>query len=66
MNEDKFGKCDCGGTLYPIYYTLYETTDINGNYIRTGRKKRAVSHLVCDSCLKNICIDDSFDEGYWH
>lgn len=39
---------------------LYGTT-----LITTERKRWAVSHLVCPSCLRDYIVDDSFDEP-WH
>lgn len=61
-----FGNCPyCGGLLAPVYYTEDETTITDDGYMyRTGRKRRAISHLVCESCLRNQCIDDSYD-GLW-
>lgn len=64
MKSD-FGICDCGGKLYPVYFTEEEYEIHDGIRIKTGRKRRAVSHLVCDYCLKNFCVDDTFD-GPWH
>ncbi len=61
-----FGTCSrCGGTLAPIWFTEEEVKTANGVKWRTGRKRRAVSHLVCEDCLKNFPVDDSFD-GEWH
>lgn len=57
----KFGECKCGGNLQPVYFTEEERK----KGIKTGRKRRAVSHLVCENCLRNECIDDSFD-GNWY
>lgn len=63
MSRD-FGLCDCGGTLHPVYFTEEETVVSHGIMYKTGRKRRAVSHLVCEDCLRNYCVDDSFD-GPW-
>ena len=64
MND--FGICHfCGGLLEPVYFIEEElklTSD--GHLYKTGRTRRAVSHLVCSCCLKNQCVDDSFD-GPW-
>lgn len=67
MTETDFGVCPrCGaGWLEPVYFIEEElklTSD--GHLYSTGRKRRAVSHLVCTYCLKNQCVDDSFD-GPW-
>lgn len=58
---NNFGKCKCGGNLQPVYFM--EEERIKG--VKTGRKRSAVSHLVCEDCLRNECVDDSFD-GNWY
>lgn len=64
MNID-YGICDyCGGELYPVWFTEEETNIEHGSMYKTGRRRRAVSHLVCEQCLKNFVVDDSFD-GPW-
>lgn len=64
MNE--FGKCPyCGGNLIPIWFIDEETIVQYGHLIKTGRKRRAVSHLTCEDCLSNQAVDDSFDSE-WH
>ena len=60
-----YGYCECGGELYPIWFTEYEYKVVNGSRYNTGRKRSAVSHLVCEQCLKNHVVDDSFD-GNWY
>lgn len=60
-----FGLCECGGSLIPIWFTEDETKVIDGMMFKTGRKRRAVSHLTCEYCLRNYPVDDSFD-GPWH
>lgn len=61
-----FGKCSrCGGNLLPVYFTEEERKVECGHLIYTGRKRTAVSHLSCESCMKNECVDDSFD-GPWY
>lgn len=52
-----FGVCDCGGSLIPVWFTEEETKVANGIMYKTGR--------VCEDCLKNFCVDDTFD-GPWH
>jgi len=60
-----FGICDlCDVDLVPIWFTEEETKVTDGIMYRTGRKRRAVSHLTCPCCLRNFCVDDSFD-GAW-
>lgn len=55
--------CDeCGIKLIPIIFIDYE---YDNNMIKTGRKRKAISHLTCPQCLKNYTVDDSFDEN-WH
>lgn len=56
---------ECGGWLLPVYFTDEEYKTENGHLYKTGRTRRAVSHLVCEDCLHNECVDDSFDEK-WH
>ena len=59
-----FGECFCGGRLFPVWFTEEEIKVQDGHQYHTGRKRRAVSHLVCELCLKNHPVDDSFD-GEW-
>ena len=64
----KFGSCsDCGSSLVPIYFEQEEERFDHhfGLYIKTGRKRTAVDVLVCPSCLKEECVDDSLDVE-WH
>jgi len=41
----------------------YKTTSFGARY-KTGRKRSAVSHLLCEDCLKSYPVDDTFD-GPW-
>lgn len=60
-----YGECEfCGCDLEPIYFIEEERKMFSGVSYKTGRKRRAVSHLVCPGCLRNYCVDDSFD-GNW-
>lgn len=62
----KYGTCKyCKEELVPIYFTEEETRVEHGVMIKTGRKRRAVDCLICPKCLKEYCVDDSFDGG-WH
>lgn len=64
--EFTYGKCPiCGTELEPIFFIEYEYETIRGNLIKTGRKRRAVSHLECPYCFHKECVDDTFD-GVWH
>ena len=65
-NELFYGECEaCGGELKPVWFTDEEYEVVACIQCRTGRKRRACSHLVCNCCLRNYCVDDSFD-GPWH
>lgn len=60
--DSPYGKCpDCGGSLSAVWFEEEEIK--RGEY--TGRVRRAVSHLVCTKCFRNIVVDDTFD-GKWH
>lgn len=64
-NREKYGICDrCDVPLVPVFFTEEEYNHIGGSRIRTGRKRRAVSHLICPICLQEMIVDDSFD-GPW-
>lgn len=60
----KYGKCECGYLLEPIWFTEEQTDVSGGIMIKTGRKRKACSHLVCSGCLRNYCVDDSFDSSW--
>lgn len=62
MREPIYGTCECGGWLHPVRFIEKE---MDRNHGLTGRVRDAVSHLVCDDCLKNVCVDDTFD-GPWY
>ena len=59
-----FGECVCGGRLTPVWFTEEEIETVCGIMLHTGRKRRAVSHLTCEDCLRNYPVDDTFD-GAW-
>ena len=66
--DNKYGYCpECGAELAPVHFIEeeYKINPYNYAPYKTGRKRWAVSHLVCTRCLKNQCVDDSFD-GPWH
>lgn len=57
-----YGECpQCGGPLSPVWFL--EEEYVKG--IRTGRKRKACSHLLCDRCGHIEIVDDSFD-GPWY
>lgn len=59
-------KCSCGGTLHVSrWFIERETkTDGYGGLIYTGRKRKAADSLVCNNCLREYPVDDTFD-GEW-
>lgn len=64
--SNQYGNCDtCGCELEPVWFIEEETKTFQGYMYNTGRKRRAVSHLVCTGCLKNHPVDDTFD-GQWY
>lgn len=65
VDNKHYGQCECGGTLHPIFFTEEETVVQHGVMCRTGRKRRAVSCLVCEECLRSYTVDDTFD-GPWY
>ena len=66
MKKLNFGKCPyCNGELRPIWFIEEETVVRSGHLMKTGRKRQAVSHLICEDCLKQQIVDNSFD-GEWY
>lgn len=60
-----YGNCSkCSVPLEPVWFTEEEYEVVNGIMYKTGRKRRAVSHLECPCCLNREIVDDSFD-GPW-
>ena len=57
-----YGQCECGCGLEPVWF-LEEEYDAK-TYAKTGRKRKAVDVLTCPRCLKDYCVDDTFD-GPW-
>ncbi len=57
--------CNCGSVLEPIFFIEEEYKVEYGAMIKTGRKKKACSHLECPNCGKKECVDDTFD-GPWY
>ena len=58
-----YGVCnDCDYPFSPVPF-LDEERDKHNRL--TGRVRKAVSHLVCECCGKNSCVDDTFD-GPWY
>lgn len=61
-----YGRCErCGTSLEPIWFTEEEIKYVKGSMIKTGRVRQAVDVLICPHCLKQYCVDDSFD-GNWY
>ena len=61
----KYGKCEhWHDDLEPVWFEEEEKDLYGIALITTGRKRLAVSHLVCPSCLRNYIVDDSFDEPW--
>lgn len=57
-----YGVCSrCDYPFAPVYFMEEER---DKNHFLTGRVRRACSHLVCECCGKNECVDDTFD-GPW-
>lgn len=54
----------CRSIMFPVWYTEEEEIVENGYRYKTGRKRRAVSHLECPNCLTKECVDDSFDQPW--
>lgn len=66
MRESIYGNCDrCNSQLEPIWFTEYEYETYGGTRVKTGRKRKSVSHLICPNCMKNYIVGDSYD-GSWH
>lgn len=64
MRNMDFGNCTCGGLLVAVYYEEKERIIRSGIPIKTGRTRKAVSHLSCLNCMKNVVVDNSFDEPF--
>lgn len=62
--RNRYGKCSCGGSLFPVWFTEEETVIDGGRMFKTGRERKACSHLTCTKCLSNEGVDDSFDSPY--
>lgn len=62
-----YGVCEkCGADMQPVWFTEEEYKVTNDGFrYRTGRERRAVSHLECPYCFAKACVDDTFD-GAWH
>ena len=66
MSKNIYGVCsNCNANLMPVWFIEEETKIVGGRMYKTGRKRRAVSHLECPCCFKSVCVDDSFEEE-WH
>ena len=64
--NNNYRECSrCGGKLHPVYFTEKERIIEHGTMGYTGRTRLSVSHLVCEDCMNNEIVDDSFD-GAWY
>lgn len=60
---NKLGLCSkCLKDLSPVWF---EEIEYDKYHRQTGRKRMAISHLLCEYCGHTECIDDSFD-AQWH
>lgn len=61
-------KCSkCGSDMLPIWFVEEEEKVVNGHNgyrYKTGRKRKAVSHLECPCCFNKECVDGSLDEPW--
>lgn len=64
--NSKYGVCEkCKSDLKPVWFREDEIIYKSGIPMKTGRSRNAVSHLICTNCLRQYCVDDSFDKE-WH
>jgi len=56
----------CDSLMEPVFFMEEEekTSEEGWWKYKTGRVRRAVSHLECPHCFNKECVDDSFD-GPW-
>ena len=58
-----YGVCKrCDFPFSPVHFLDEERDKYNR---KTGRVRRAVSHLVCECCGKQECVDDTFDGPFF-
>lgn len=55
-----YGECECGAPLEPVWFIEHERK----RGIKTGRKRRACSHLTCSYCTRKYPVDDTFDSPW--
>lgn len=61
-----YGNCSCGYHLEAVFFEEQEEKIYKDGFkVKTGRYRKAVSHLICENCGKNHCVDDTFD-GDWY
>jgi hypothetical protein len=66
LRSSIYGQCSrCDMNLEPVWYTEREEELVGGVWIKTGRKRKSCSHLLCPCCGNTECVDDSFD-GPWY
>lgn len=63
QEKNQYGKCSrCGDDLVVGERTTVEEEVLTPyGYQKTGRVISMVGYLVCPSCLKRVCVDDTFD-----
>lgn len=60
--KEKYGNyARCGEWLEPVWFIEEERKFNVGYPVKTGRKRRACSHLECPRCMKKQIVDDSYD-----
>lgn len=63
----RYGVCErCETPLNPIWFEEDEYKVTYGSLHKTGRIRRAVSHLECPYCGKRYIVDDSFDVDWYY
>lgn len=63
--KEPYGFCNVCETPLEVS-EWFDEPEFNKQGIPTGRYRRAANSLTCPCCMKNFCIDDSFDERYFH
>ncbi len=59
--------CKCGYGMAMVHYIEQEEVQHSrgGPYYKTGRVRRAVSHLLCEYCGHQEAVDGSLDGPYY-
>lgn len=58
----------CGGRIRPVMFEEEEEVldKHTHSYYRTGRKRRACSHMECPDCFHKEAVDGDFLAGEWY